>query len=209
MSSEGLAKRATDPLDPATNKLPDDEYSKDLKPRKPPTAKHVKGLQSLLVAVCVPLVLGLVNAFYNSPNQPFYKDLKKPFWNPPGWLFGLAWSLLYPTVGLASWLVWVEGGWRRQMFALGLYLVQLTLNLVWPSLFFGLHDMRLAMVDIGALVVVLAACIPAFSSANHVAGNLMKPHLAWTIFAAAWNYRLWMMNKSIGEPLLPAKQHMQ
>ncbi|MCO5586052.1 hypothetical protein L7F22_039991 [Adiantum nelumboides] len=197
-SSEGLAKRARDPLD----RLADDDYSKD---RKPPAPKHVKGLRTLLLAVGIPLVLGSIDAFFNSPNQPFYAELRKPFWNPPGWLFGFAWSLLYPTMGLASWLVWTQGGWMRQKPALSLYVLQLTLNLLWPYLFFGRHDIKLALIDIAVLVVVLAACVNAFSKANHVAGNLMKPYLAWVIFATALNYALWTMNKGVQEPLVPAK----
>lgn len=187
MSSEGLSKRARD------NK-PEDDYHEA--PTKPPVAKHTKGLKSLLIAVSVPLLLGVLDAFFFNPNQPFYQQLKKPFWNPPGWLFGLAWSLLYPTMGLASWLVWVEGGWKRQQHALGLYLLQLTLNLLWPAIFFGLHNLSLALIDIVALVIVLAVCINAFTPVNHVAGNLLKPYLAWVAFATLLNFSLLMMNKS-------------
>ncbi|KAH7444817.1 hypothetical protein KP509_02G093200 [Ceratopteris richardii] len=99
-------------------------------------------------------------------------------------------------MGLASWLVWAEGGWVKQKPALGLYIVQLVLNLLWPYTFFGQHNILLALVDIVALDFVLAACVQAFSKANHVAGNLMKPYLAWVLFATALNFSLWTLNKS-------------
>lgn len=200
MSAEGLSKRSHEPVDTST--APDDGYTKEL---KPPSAPHMKGMKSLVIAISVPLILGVLDSFFFSPNQTFYKELKKPFWNPPGWLFGFAWSLLYPTMGLASWLVWVEGGWRRQTFALSLYAVQLTLNLLWPAIFFGYHKLGFALADIVALWVVLIACIITFAPINHVAANLFKPYLAWVTFATALNYSLWKMNQDM-EPLVPAEQ---
>jgi len=152
------------------------------------------GVPSLLVAVSIPLVLGMIDGIVNSPG-PWYATLKKPWWNPPGFLFGLAWSVLYPVMGLASWLVWADGGFQKQGYPLALYAVQLMLNLAWPSLFFGSHAITLALIDILLLVVLIAMTISAFQPVNHVAANLMKPYLAWVIFAAALNLSILLKNR--------------
>eukprot|EP01018_Ginkgo_biloba_P003452 Gb_29494 [translate_table: standard] len=179
-SKEGTERRSVD----------DEDYSKG---KKKVMAK--KGLKSLVVAIVIPLGLGILDAIFFSPNSTYYKNLKKPSWNPPGWLFGLAWTVLYTLMGLASWLVWVEGGFQRQAKPLAIYAVQLVINLLWPFIFFGLHKPGLALVDICALLVAVWVCMMSFKPVNHVAGDLLKPYLAWVAFATALNYSIYSLNK--------------
>ena len=158
-----------------------------------------EGMRSLGIAVGIPLVLGVVDALVNGPGTKWYFDLKKPRWQPPSFLFGGAWSVLYPLMGLASWLVWAEGGWAKQSHPLTIYGVQLVLNLAWPALFFGAKNLQLAFVDIVALCGAIIVTIAAFKPVNEVAANLLKPYLAWVLFATVLNYKLWDLNKD-GEP---------
>ena len=121
-------------------------------------------------------------------------------WRSPGGILlapSLEWHgpLLYPIMGLASWLVWADGGLHKQGYPLMLYAIQLVLNLAWPALFFGAHAMGLALVDIILLVIVLALTVSAFQPVNHVAGHLMKPYLAWVTFAALLNLTLFWKNR--------------
>lgn len=153
------------------------------------------GYQSLYFAVGAPVILGFVDSLINSPAQQWYFDLKKPKWQPPGAVFGGAWSILYPIMGLASWLVWAEGGFAQQAVPLTLYIVQLVLNLAWQALFFGSKRLDAAFYDIVALDVVLVATIVAFQRVNAVAANLLKPYLAWVLFATALSWKLWDLNR--------------
>lgn len=155
------------------------------------------GMLSLYIAVGIPLVLGFIDSIFNSPMQQWYFDLKKPKWQPPGPIFGGAWSLLYPLMGLASWLVWVEGGFAKQAVPLTLYAVQLVLNLAWQALFFGAKRLGAAFYDILLLDVVLVATIVKFQGVNEVAANLLKPYLAWVLFATALSWRLWDLNRDL------------
>eukprot|EP00250_Pteridium_aquilinum_P028122 c36622_g1_i1 orf=493-1065(+) len=190
MSLEGLQRRSSDNPSKST------KSSSNNPPLEP------RSIKSLLLAVSIPLILGIVDAIFNNPNQDFYKELKKPKWNPPGWLFGLAWSILYPTMGLASWLVWSEGGHhekqkkfeKQKEQALQLYILQLFLNLLWPYFFFGLHNIKLALIDIIALDLVLILCIMSFDKVNHLASNLLKPYFAWVSFATLLTYSILTMN---------------
>ena len=69
----------------------------------------------------------------------WFTALNKPSWNPPGWLFGPVWTLLYLLMGVAAWRVWRKAGFRGAPVALGVFACQLVLNAAWSWLFFGLH----------------------------------------------------------------------
>jgi tryptophan-rich sensory protein len=124
----------------------------------------------------------------------WYAALHKPAWNPPAWLFGPVWTVLYIMMAVAAWLVWCEGGWKAQGRALGLFLAQWLLNALWTPLFFGLHLAGPAFGEIVVLWLVLAVTLRAFWRVRRVAGILLLPYLAWVSFAAALNFTLWRLN---------------
>jgi translocator protein len=124
----------------------------------------------------------------------WYATLAKPSWNPPGWLFGPVWTLLYTMMGVAAWLVWRRGGWTRQRRSLGLYLLQWTLNALWTPLFFGLQRPGLALVEITVLVLSVVATLTSFWKTRRSAGLLMLPYALWVAFAAVLNFTIWRLN---------------
>jgi tryptophan-rich sensory protein len=124
----------------------------------------------------------------------WYDGINKPEWNPPTWVFGPAWTLLYITMAIAAWLVWREGGWRVQGRALGLFVLQWVFNALWTPLFFGMHRSGLALIDILALWLTILATLIAFWRVRRAAGLLMLPYLAWVTFATALNFAIWRLN---------------
>lgn len=124
----------------------------------------------------------------------WYAGLVKPSWNPPGWLFGPVWTLLYAMMAIAAWQVWREGGWGAQRRALGLYLFQWVLNALWTPLFFGLHRPGLAFVEILALNVAVLGTLAAFWRVRRLAGVLLVPYALWVAFAAVLNFTIWRLN---------------
>jgi translocator protein len=124
----------------------------------------------------------------------WYAGLIKPSWNPPNWVFGPAWTLLYTMMAVAAWLVWQRGGWKAQRQALGLYLLQWALNALWTPLFFGLQRPGLALVEIAALWLTVLATLVAFWHAKRFAGLLLVPYALWVSFAAALNFTIWRLN---------------
>jgi benzodiazapine receptor len=124
----------------------------------------------------------------------WYASLMKPSWNPPGWLFGPVWTVLYTMMAMAAWLVWRQGGFKTQRRALTLFLVQLALNALWTPLFFGLHWTGVAFAEIILLWLVIAATIAGFRSVNRLAAWLLAPYLVWVGFATALNFTLWRLN---------------
>jgi len=124
----------------------------------------------------------------------WYASLRKPSWNPPGWVFGPVWSVLYTLMAVAAWLVWKQGGFAMQRRPLVLFLVQLVLNAAWSPLFFGLHWPGVAFAEILLLWLAIAATMRAFHPVSRPAAWLLLPYLAWVGFAAVLNGVLWRLN---------------
>ena len=124
----------------------------------------------------------------------WYAELAKPSWNPPSWLFGPVWSLLYVMMGVAAWRVWLHGGWPAQTRPLTAFVVQWGLNAIWTPLFFGWHQIGWALVDIVGLWLAIGLTIVLFFRVSRLAGLLLLPYWAWVTFATALNFTLWRMN---------------
>lgn len=124
----------------------------------------------------------------------FYQQLVQPSWAPPSSVFGPVWSLLYALMAIAAWLVWREGGWRRQRGVLALFVLQLAVNALWSWLFFGWHRGALAFADVVLLWLLIGATARGFWRVRVLAGALLLPYLGWVSFAAALNFAVWHLN---------------
>lgn len=130
-----------------------------------------------------------------SPPGAWYAALNTPEWNPPPWIFGPVWTILYLMMAVAAWLVWKHDGWRR---ALMFYFIQLALNAAWTPIFFGAHELGWALVEIVALWFAILGTLLAFLRINKPAGWILAPYLAWVSFATFLNFTLWRMNPGDG-----------
>ena len=142
------------------------------------------------------LVLSFSAAIFGGLFMPgeWYAALQKPSWNPPSWVFGPVWTILYTMIGVSAWLVWNEKGFRGARLAFAVFLVQLVLNALWSWLFFGLHRPEIAFVEIVVLWLAILATIVVFWRESRLAGGLLTPYLAWVGFAAVLNGTLWRLN---------------
>jgi benzodiazapine receptor len=123
--------------------------------------------------------------------RDWYPTIAKPSWTPPSWLFGPVWTALYLMMAVAGWLVWRRVGWGG---ALVWFAVQLALNTTWSPVFFGMHRIGLALVNIVLLWVAIVGTTVAFWRVTPVAGWLFVPYLAWVSFATALNFAIWRLN---------------
>ena len=147
--------------------------------------------------ILVPLLLLLGNLSGRlagaADGSPWFEGLTKPGFYPPGWAFGAGWTLLYILMALAAAIV-AGSRARGSAVALGLFAVQLGLNLAWAPLFFRAHLIGASVALI--VVIFLAALLTAwrFAAIARVAGGLMLPYLLWLAFAAVLDARLWSLN---------------
>jgi len=141
------------------------------------------------------LIIAAVAAF-GSQFAPdlWYAGIVKPSWTPPGWIFGPVWTLLYILMAVAAWLVWREREDRASLPALVFYAAQMFVNALWSWIFFGLHRIGWALLDLSALwVLILITCL-FFWRIRRAAAILMLPYLAWVSFAGILNFALWRLN---------------
>ncbi len=125
----------------------------------------------------------------------WYRQLKKPAWNPPNSIFAPVWTLLYVLMAAAAWLIWRRYNTGGALVPLILYVLQLALNAAWTWLFFGRHRIRGALIDILVLWVTILATLISFWKLELPAGILLLPYLAWVSFATALNAAIWKLNR--------------
>ena len=142
------------------------------------------------------LAVTFLAAFLGSRFEPgvWYDTIRKPSWNPPSSVFGPVWTALYAMMAVAAWLVWRRWGFTAARPALTLYLVQLLLNAAWSWLFFGQHEIGLALADIVVLLAAIVVTGALFWRRHRLAGTLFIPYIAWVSFATALNFTLWRLN---------------
>jgi benzodiazapine receptor len=151
----------------------------------------------LAISVVTPLAVGGLSGFATARGvQEWYPTLVKPSFNPPSWVFGPVWTLLYLMMGIAAFLVW-QKGWETGAVktALALFAIQLILNGLWSVLFFGLRMPGLAFAEILLLWVSIGGTIVLFWRLAPVAGVLLLPYEAWVTFAAVLNGAIWALNR--------------
>lgn len=160
--------------------------------RRLPLARDVFGLGGF-VAVCL-AVAGLGGAITATSVGTWYPGLHKPTFNPPDWVFAPVWTTLYVLMAIAGWRVWRRAGWDGARTALSIFAFQLVMNLGWSSLFFGLRQVGLALVEIVILLLFIAINALLFWKIDPLAGALFVPYGLWVAFAAVLNAALWVLN---------------
>lgn len=150
----------------------------------------------IFVALAVCLFIGFMASLATQVGiADWYPTLNKPWFNPPNWIFGPVWGVLYVLMGIAAGIVWSKGFYHKWVkTALYHFLFQLLLNGAWSILFFGLNEPFWALLDIIALFVILIFTIKWFKIVSDTAAYLLIPYAVWVLFAAILNFEIWRLN---------------
>jgi len=149
------------------------------------------------IAICVItcLVLGSASGILaGSATTDWYNDLAKPSFQPPSWVFGPAWTLLYTLMGIAIALIWHSKPAGIKRTAVTLFIIQFIINLIWSPIFFYLHNITLALVVIVLLWFLILATIRYFHRIDRRAAFLLVPYLLWVTFATVLNASIVYLN---------------
>lgn len=148
--------------------------------------------KKLIASIAIPLAVGGAAAFLSRDGIQAFEALQKPTLTPPGWIFPIAWTILYILMGIASYLVIVSE--KEHRAALTLYAVSLVFNFLWPILFFGFGLYLFAFIWLVVLWILILLTAAAFFRISEPAGYLMVPYLLWVTFAGYLNFMIYLLN---------------
>ncbi len=160
------------------------------------TSGKVK-LGKLAFSVLVPVIGGaLIGAVANRNTQQKYTELKTPSLSPPSWVFPIAWTALYTSMGVAKYRAVEKAVLKNEANkVLVPYDLQLGLNFLWSFLFFKWGLRGMALVEMVLLLAAITWTTYEFYQWDQTAGNLMLPYIAWVMFAMGLNAAIWRLNK--------------
>lgn len=149
----------------------------------------------LLILLCIGggSLSGLLSA---DSMSTWYRDLNRPFFTPPGWVFGPAWLILYTLMAIACWRVWRRcyESFKAMGSARNWFFVQLGLNFLWTPVFFGMHAIWPALLVIILLWFAILQTMRAFANFDKPAVWMLAPYLAWVGFATVLNAAFAVLN---------------
>jgi len=145
---------------------------------------------TVLLAACI--AAGTTGAIF--PPGAWYRELKKPSWTPPNWVFPVAWTTLYLLIaGSAARVAFIPGAGLAMAF----FALQIALNALWTPVFFGLRRLAGGMIVLVALWVAVAATMVLFYVLDPIAGLMFVPYLVWVTIAGALNLSVWRLNPDV------------
>lgn len=157
--------------------------------------KKAKSLYLFGISFLSVIVAGLIGGVANSTSlTTWYSHLAKPSLVPPGYVFGIVWTILYFLMAVSLYLVWKKRSATTKL-AVKVFYLQLTLNVLWSIIFFGFHQIFLGLVDILFLLFVIVWTIVLFSRLSKTAMYLLIPYLVWVIFATYLNWQFFLFNR--------------
>lgn len=151
----------------------------------------------LIVSLVITLGIGGISSFFTVTQiNESYAFLQKPSFNPPGWIFAPVWTILYIMIGVSAYLVWQRrDNSLNYLNAKYIYILQLLFNFLWSLIFFGAHQILVALVVIVILLIIIIINIKVFSLIDKAAAWLLVPYLLWVCFATVLNYYFFILNK--------------
>ncbi len=152
-----------------------------------------KGL--LAKCIAIPLLVGGLSSFLTRGGMEVFMELNKPPLSPPGWLFGVVWTILYTLMGVSSYLV-IQSGAEEELVnsALSVYVYQLIVNFLWPTFFFNFGWYLFSFIWLVLLWILVLIMIVRFYNISKLAGILQIPYLVWLTFAGYLNLGIWLLN---------------
>lgn len=149
----------------------------------------------LIFSILICQLAGIIGGLFTSSSvNSWYKELVKPSFNPPSWVFSPVWITLYLLMGVSLYLIWIKKKNKQKNTALTWFYIQLGLNILWSILFFGLKQPLLAFVEIIVLDFAILMTMIKSYRLSKTACYLMLPYILWVSFAAVLNFMLFYLN---------------
>ena len=151
--------------------------------------KYLTFILFFIITFSASLIGGLATVSFK---EPWYSTLIKPSFNPPDWVFGPVWTVLYLMMTIAIWLYWHSK--NKDMNTVYIYFIHLVFNSAWSIVFFVYHNILLALIVLLILISLILVLIVRFRRVKKMSSYLIVPYLLWTIFALILNVSILILN---------------
>jgi tryptophan-rich sensory protein len=151
--------------------------------------KYLTFILFFIITFSASLIGGLATVSFK---EPWYSTLIKPSFNPPDWVFGPVWTILYLMMTIAIWSYWHSK--NKDMNTVYIYFIHLVFNSAWSIVFFVYHNIFLALIVLLILISLILVLIVRFRRVKKMSSYLMVPYLLWTIFALILNVSILILN---------------
>jgi len=150
----------------------------------------------LILCLVIPMAIGGASGYLSASGvSDWYTSIHKPSFNPPSWVFGPVWTLLYLLMGYSLYLVLNVVDSPEKTMAVRLFVLQISLNFFWSLIFFRWHQMGWAFVEILILWLAILGMIFYMYQVSKTAALLQIPYLLWVSFASILSGSLWWLNR--------------
>ena len=150
--------------------------------------KYLSLIILLLVTFIAPMIGGYVTASFK---EPWYSEIILPAFNPPSWVFAPVWSTLYFLMTIAIWNVWIISFNKK---ILKIYFLHLFFNSTWSLVFFGFHQIGLALINLIIILAFIIFLMKTYFNVNKISFYLMVPYFLWSSYALILNSSIFLLN---------------
>ena len=142
----------------------------------------------LLITFVAPGIGGYATSAYK---EPWYSQIILPSFNPPSWVFGPVWSSLYIMMALAIWKIWINTSDSK---LLKIYFIHIFFNSTWTVVFFGFHQIGLALLNLIIILIFIIILMKEYFSKDKISFYLMIPYFLWSSYAFILNSTIFFLN---------------
>ena len=144
-----------------------------------------------LILIITFLASGIGSFVTSSFKEPWYSEILLPSFNPPSWVFGPVWTTLYIFMSIAAWSAWKQTSDKK---ILQIYFIHLFFNSMWSVIFFGFHQIFVALIDLGIILIFIIWLMRIYYHVNRISFLLMIPYLLWSFYALILNGAIFFLN---------------
>tara|TARA_B110000444_G_C18730176_1_gene542932 strand:- start:244 stop:708 length:465 start_codon:yes stop_codon:yes gene_type:complete len=147
---------------------------------------------SLFLILSITFIASGIGGFVTASfKEPWYSEIVLPSFNPPSWVFAPVWTTLYILMSIAIWRIWIKFFDRKILY---IYLCHLFFNATWSVVFFGLHQIELALINIIIILIFIVALMKIYLNKDKLSFLIMIPYFLWTFYALVLNAAITILN---------------
>jgi benzodiazapine receptor len=150
--------------------------------------KYLSLVLILLITFVASAIGGVTTASFK---EPWYSEIILPSFNPPGWVFAPIWTLLYILMSIAIWKIWINFFDHK---ILNIYFYHLFFNATWSIIFFGFHEIELALFNLVIILIFIITLMKIYFNKNRSSFFIMIPYLLWSSYAFILNTTIVVLN---------------